>query len=338
MREIGSEFWDIPVGGNTHFKMLNETWWFLSGRIALHYTIKDILSKQKLKKVALPSWCCESMIQPFAFYNIEICFYSVTLEEGKGLKFDFTEIEQCDAILLMDYFGYKTTPTIEFDGIVIYDCTHSVLSYNDNRADYVFGSLRKWAGFYSGGFAYCKNGFTIPPITGVHSEFCTTRKSAMEKKGKYISGETLDKGYLNQFAYAENLLESASANGDLFVADSRDIEMVRKIDVGRIKKQRIRNAAIIHEQLGEFTLFTDISNESCPMFVPAIFPADKRNRMREYLISKQIYLPIHWPISKLHDLDVETKEIYQCALSIVCDQRYDEEHMMKICKTIKSFL
>ena len=43
---------------------------------------------------------------------------------------------------------------INYKGTVIRDLTHSIYSEKYNDADYYFGSLRKWFGISSGGFAW----------------------------------------------------------------------------------------------------------------------------------------------------------------------------------------
>ena len=60
--EIGSEFWDIPVSEERNDLFPNYTQWYLSGRSALQAIIKEL---QNLHTVAMPSWCCDSMVKPF---------------------------------------------------------------------------------------------------------------------------------------------------------------------------------------------------------------------------------------------------------------------------------
>ena len=63
-KEIGSEFYDIPILDRDNLIFNDETKWFVSGRAALDFVIKDIKSKREVKTVSLPSWCCDSMISP----------------------------------------------------------------------------------------------------------------------------------------------------------------------------------------------------------------------------------------------------------------------------------
>ena len=137
--EIGSEFWDIDcLNENSLFPP--ETQWFISGRSAL----KAIISENNFKVVAIPDWCCDSMIKPIVDAGIKVLFYPALHNKGHIPA-------EADCALVMDYFGYTGHSDVRsFEGTVIRDITHSLLSADYNDADYYFGSLRTWSGFYTG--------------------------------------------------------------------------------------------------------------------------------------------------------------------------------------------
>ena len=64
-REIGSEFWNIPLTNKGNKIFPEHTAFFMSGRGALYSVIEDVLKTRKINSVAMPSWCCDSMIIPF---------------------------------------------------------------------------------------------------------------------------------------------------------------------------------------------------------------------------------------------------------------------------------
>ena len=100
MREIGSEFWEKspPVCSD---KVDNEAY-LLSGRTALKFIIDDIHRNRNLRKVLLPSYCCESMIEPFNRSGVEVEFYQVSPDHV-----DYPFENDVDAVLLIDFFGYN---------------------------------------------------------------------------------------------------------------------------------------------------------------------------------------------------------------------------------------
>lgn len=330
--EIGSEFWSVPVSENTKSIFPNNTVWYLSGRCALRAIIKEIKRQIDFKKVALPSWCCDSMITPFLEERIEVKFYSVYFENG--LKKDFSSITDCDAILLMDYFGFKRDFDLVFDGIVINDVTHSVFCGEYIKADYTFGSLRKWAGFYTGGFAFSNNGLLEKSDAKTDCEFIELRKLAMDEKNSYISGSSDSKEYLSKFAQAEDILENYSCGN----ADNIDILRANSLDVDFIRKRRRENAKVIMNEFSDLTVFSELRQDDCPLFVPLLIPDSRRDELRKYLIENKIYCPVHWPVSEFHKLNSKTKTVYEQEFSIICDQRYSISDMEHICSCINNFL
>lgn len=315
--EIGSEFWEVPVCEKENKFFPFNTHWFLSGRSAL----KAIIAENEWKTVSLPSWCCDSMIRPFTNVGIEVHFYP-SLEPIGRLH--------ADAILVMDYFGYSDDSDVAgYKGIIIRDVTHSIFSKSYSDADYYFGSLRKWAGFWTGGYAWgiageakCEN-----------NEYTKLRKSAMLDKKRYIQGITDDKEYLKVFTQAEELLNIAGIDA----AAPRDIELAKYLDIEKIKEQRRENAKVLLDEFANIAVFPLLKPNDCPMFVPIRVPYGKRDELRRYLISKEIYCPVHWPISSYHQLNNQTRKIYDEELSLVCDQRYTEEDMLRIIDCVKEF-
>ena len=88
--------------------------------------------------------------------------------------------------------------------------------------------------------------------------------------------------------------------------------------------------------ISDIALFPEISENDCPLFVPIII--EQRDELKKMLISKGVYCPVHWPISKYHVLTEGTRKIYEKELSIICDQRYSIEDMKKICCLIKGYI
>lgn len=322
-KEIGSEFWDIPVRGKQNELFPENVRWFQSGRSALRAVIQAIKKKSVVRTVAVPSWCCDSMILPFLLEEISVRFYPVYREKGELIQ----EIpEDCDITLIMDFFGYSSN-TEASHGIVIRDLTHSLFSNKHQDADYYFGSLRKWSGFRTGGFAF---GEMITNPGGLEdSLYFSLREEAMKQKKAYINGESDDKSYLELFSKAEILLDECEVAG----ADIHEVEPAGRIDVEYIKKRRRENAGCLLEALSEYAIFPKIKENDCPMFVPVM--VKKRDAVRRELIKEEIYCPVHWPISQYHNEGAMVDELYRNEISLVCDQRYTPEDMRRVIDTFR---
>ena len=327
-KEIGSEFWDAPVIEKENGLFPKGTQWYLSGRSALQAIIREL---KDCSSVAVPSWCCDSMIKPFSDAGFRIDFYPVYWENGIVQEPSM----ESDVLFLMDYFGYTPEParTEGYEGIIIRDVTHSLFSASYSDADYYFGSLRKWCGVWTGGFAWASDGSRLD-VEDPDEQYISLRKLAMEDKRDYIYGTSAGgKGYLDIFGKAEQMLETAGIEG----ASDRDISIASHLDVSLLVNKRRSNAKVLMEALGEWLIFPTLRKQDCPMFVPVLVPGGKRDLLRAYLIRHNIYCPVHWPLSSFHNTEYIDHLIYDNELSLVCDQRYGENDMKYIVDTIHSF-
>ena len=236
-QEIGSEFWEIPLAKQENGVFPKGTDWFISGRGALTAIIKDIKQRITFKKAALPSWCCDSVIMPFLNEGISVEFYPVFFQDGT-IKRELDGVYDCDVLLTMDYFGFIRNEKPDFNGIIINDVTHSIFSGWPQHGDYIFGSLRKWAGFYTGGFAFCENRKIAVEENALDTEYIELRRLAMAKKKEYIYGNTDSKEYLDVFGEAEEFLDKYSCGK----AHSEDIFAARHLDFQDIITRRRENA------------------------------------------------------------------------------------------------
>lgn len=332
--EIGSEFWDIPFTPDENDCFPPNTVWYLSGRTALAAVLKDICAKYTVHTVALPSWCCHTMIQPFVDAGLTVSFYPVFAEHGV-LRQELGDCPPCDVTLVMDYFGYCRTHVVPHNSIAIYDATHSIFSGIPKNGDYVFGSLRKWAGFRTGGFAYPSAGAPLSDAENIRAErYTALRGQAMDAKAAYFTGKTAEKSHLALFAAAEAMLDDGASGS----AAAGDITAARHLNEAELRKKRRENAAALLEYVGKWAIFSNLQSGDCPLFVPICVPENRRDALRRALISREIYCPVHWPVSALHRLDAQTRTIYETELSLVCDQRYGTSEMRRIGQAVCTFL
>lgn len=328
MNEIGSDFWDICVSNKDNEIFNNRVQWYLTGRVALNAIIKDIKKTNSVSKAVLPSWCCESMIVPFLMNGIQVEFYEVYYENGRLVQ-EYPSQKGFDVIVLMNYFGYSQSErTPKYDRIIIRDETHSIFSKSYFDADYYFGSLRKWDGFLTGGFAYKREG-VLPQVMVPFDEYVELRSKAMNMKRRYIIGQTESKRYLNVFGKAERLLNNID---ELYCAENDDINKAYHLDIDFLKGKRRQNAEILIKALNNLTMF-NLSDTDCPIFVP--IRIENREELKARLISEKVYCPCHWGISEEHVLNEVEQRIYQEELSLVCDQRYERQDMEHICEIVK---
>ncbi len=335
-KEIGSEYWSVPTMNKINNLFPESTQWFLAGRSALQAIAKELYG---CHTIAMPSWCCHTMIKPFIDVGIKVNFYPVFWKDGLIQEISLDS----DALFIMDYFGYTAqSPDLSgYKGIIIRDITHSLFSNSYIDADVYFGSLRKWCGVWTGGFAWTKDGHSLLMEKNDDGGYIPLRDKAMQLKSCYINGyagplgnSAVDKEYLNIYNEAENCLE----NMGIAAAAKRDIELAKRIDVDFIRSRRRANAKVLRKYFPDWLIFPELNETDCPMFVPVFVPDGKRDALRRYLISNDIYCPVHWPKSEYHKIDERESIIYGNELSLICDQRYTEEDMCRICEYIGIFM
>lgn len=334
--EIGSEFWDVPTAEREQISFPERTKWFISGTSALQYIIQDAMHSHKIACAAIPSWCCSCMIKPFIRRGIRVFFYSVYVDEAGTLTKDYTTVPPCDITLCISYFGYLDQKTVGTPGgVVIRDSTHSLLCENNRDGAYYFGSMRKWAGFWTGGYAWkCGEWADDKELPAVDPDYIRLRKGAMESKLRYLRGKCENKDYLRTFEEAEEYLDRCSIMG----GSARDVIAARHFDLAAVKARRRQNAECLLAELREYALFGELSEDDCPLFVPVILNNERRNGLRRFLIENRVYCPVHWEITDLHRLTGLQKRLYEQELSIVCDQRYGPREMKRITGLVKDYL
>lgn len=335
-REIGSEFHQRIQEDGDGLNLSDSVEWIyvFSGRTAIETVLKNILQYRTVNKVVLPSYCCESMLQPFKKANIIIEFYDVYYDDG----FKITPFVSDDTTILIwcNYFGFRF-PMADFSafkengGIIIEDITHSLLSeqpYHD-QSDYLVASIRKWEPVLCGGLcADIKGSFFYYPTKTPPQSFINKKHKAMAMKTEYlIKHEALMKEkYLALFNSSNEWLSNNYM--DLGI-DSESRRYIESADIIRQKNKRINNARILYQGLRKMSTIKTLFPEEqmdCPLFVPVIIAEGKRDKVRKTLIKNEIYCPVHWP----HPQASCNSNLYNIELSLICDQRYSTIDMYRI--------
>lgn len=350
MREIGSEFWKP---GKQHIGD-NETF-YLSGRTALDVIVRDAIKTYGITSVLLPSFCCHTMIEPFLINGIKVRFYDVYVADEGVMTADLPGPIGHEMLYIMKYFG---DTDLRYEGAgrdligwttTVEDLTHSCFSISAGRgddssvADYWFTSYRKWFAVAGIAVAGKKNSRLAEAARGQIKEYVELRNRAFDLKQQFMDGEPVDKQeFLNRFGEAEELLSEDYRDYGVGCEEVYDLfHFIDQID--DVRSKRRRNAQILIDGLKDIErikVFTDFQDvKKCPLFVPVIVEDGKRDVLRKHLISKDIYCPVHWPVSGVHvGLTDRAKEIYEKELSLICDQRYGDEDMERYVQEIKGFL
>lgn len=341
MKEIGGEFWTSP-------EKTCDKRFFLSGRTSLEYIARDIKRNSFSDSVLLPSYCCHTMIEPFVRHDFSIRFYDVFYsKERKCICAELPPYREKEVLFYMSYFGFSQISGLDLKTlrekyrIIIDDRTHSWLRTQSlgAQADYSFTSFRKW-GAFSGISEACKyiGCFSDKVWEKRNDRYISMRDTAFGQKADYIVHGGEKELFLKLFGEAEMLLEE---DYEGYRPSYRVIDMLFSTAWEAVRSRRRENAKILLDGLTgvkEIVLpFAQIDEGDSPLFVP-ILVENGRDALRRYLIEHQVYCPVHWPKSNLHEqISERASGLYSTELSLVCDQRYGQEEMKRIVSLIVNY-
>lgn len=340
MREIGSEYSLALHSGCTPCIDIRDSAsggiLMKSGRSAIDLAAAMIENSGKEKSVAMPSWCCGSMLQPFVERGWRISFYEIAFEDEKTvLKGEIPE----DVSLLYTSSFFGSDPLIEINPpssiLRIHDFTHSFLDQTVPDAEFLVASIRKWGAIATGGIFISKE--ELPYLPELKRADGSLKFRAMQMKADYLEKGNDDKNaFLELFSSANHSFEEEYS---MLGIDSMSNSLYQKWNIAEISEIRRRNAGLLREGLADIDEIRCILPDSechVPLFVPAMVSGGKRDALRQHLTAQEIYLPVHWPRPALVPAGL-SRQLFEEELSLVCDQRYGEEDMLRIIQTIKTF-
>ena len=332
MREIGSEYHYCEIESGKGIKIpkgFKDSCFSFTGRTAIETVIRNEL----IHKVLIPSYCCDSMIEPFREAGIQICFYDVNYNECFDVQLNIPE--NVDCLLWCNYFGFSMdmpmlTDFISRGGIVIEDITHSFFSkrqYN-LQSHYIVASLRKWVAILCGGYCATTIGkLNVKPTNTPSDVFLELRKSAMMLKTDYLENGNISKAeFLNKYSESNRWLGD---NYSDYTIDKFSMDYLLHLDLERVRDIRRTNAKVLYEGFNGMHIIRPlfkVTDMDCPLFVPVVVLNGKRDLVRQKLIENNIYCPVHWP----HPKENCESNLYEIELSLVCDQRYNEDDMQRV--------
>lgn len=358
MREIGSEFWleyskvDLTQNRNDVFPLGDDNVYVLSGRTAIDFILDDISTN--VRSVYMPSYCCDSMLQPFVDRDIELYFYDV-ISSSVGLEYVVDHDKDVDLFFATSYFGYGCTTMDAYvetfksrNIVVIEDITHRLLCERSHckSADYLVSSLRKWFPIPSGGLAVKMNGrFRSRDLAPPPVELLSKKVRAMRKKAEYIKSTKKQNNEHDKRQFLElysQFNQSLRFNYKRQGMDDLSLRLMSTLDISSIQTKRRSNAQYVYAKLENFTHIKPLIakpdfTQDCPLFVPIMIRADQRDNLRDYLVRNNVFCPIHWPVSERVVLSPRSTILYAEELSLICDQRYSNTELEPLLNLLGEF-
>lgn len=359
-REIGSNFWldpeiVLPEGTVPLAELALEgadSVFLSSGRSALSLVLDTISTRiPKHSKVALlPPFTCHTVIEPFLAAEYDVHCFPVDEKlclDGQTLIAS-VEATGASVVLVHRYFGFETlhegaaaVHMLRAKGIiVIEDRTQSLYSdFPYLPADYLIGSLRKWAALPDGGFALCRDGCFAGKPTEPDMELERAKLEASYAKHRYLYNRIGKKeAFLAQYRQAEDIL----ANQDrYFKISPTSVQVQSSINISELRTRRRENYEVLLQELAECNLvrplFDSLPMGAVPLYMPVMVVGD-RTSLQAYLARADIYAPVVWPrASCLPVICSAADRLYRQLLCLPIDQRYGVDDMLRMAAQIRSW-
>ena len=306
MEAIGGYFsLELPVRDEYHKNAIRLN----TGRNCLEY----ILRARRYKKVYVPYYTCEAVMEPINKLGIPYEYYHIDIHFEIRDRFTLKEGE---ALLYTNYFGLKQRYVEQ-----LAEKTGSRLIVDNTQA------------------------FYAKPIQGIDT-FYTCRKFFGVADGAYLyTDKLLDEDFEQDESYDRmaHLLKRIDLSAEDGFADFRKVDdgldnqpirkmskltqrIMQSIDYEVVAQKRRENYRMLHELLGEennlqLTLHEDV----VPMVYPFLAPI---KGLREKLIENKVFVARYWPnvLEWTTKDDIEHLFAYQIQ-TLPIDQRYGKEDM-----------
>lgn len=307
------------------------------GRTCL-YSILEA-SMKEVEEILCPDYICSSVTEVPHRIGIPIRHYHVLcnfLPDLESIRNSIGGSDEKKAIILVAYFGMIDLDDVikplrkEYPSLmIIIDDVQNYYGFGRHvDYDYCFSSCRKWFCTPDGADILQRNKARILKDYPMEPEYIQYKVAGnLLKNYSWLMGE----------AVALELISKGEALMDedyLFRCSDIARELLKRTNFFNAEKKRKTNAAFLHGGLDKLGIEHLFNPDLVPFFVPIV--VKDRDKLRKHLFSLRIFAPVHWPVD---DLDLQgNNELYRKELSLICDQRYNEEDMERILKGIEDVL
>ncbi|MBC7525085.1 MAG: hypothetical protein H7239_11680 [Flavobacterium sp.] len=289
-----------------------------AGRNALEY----ILLAKLYKKIYMPYFTCDVLLEPIRKLHINVEFYFI--DEQFEPLFDFNMVKKNECFLYTNYFGLHTRNVTKLTSKcpnLIIDNAQSFYSKAIEGID-TFYSPRKFFGIPDGAYLYTNQ--KLNKTLEVDTSF-----ERFEHLLRRID-ESAEGGY-SFFSKNDKLLN----NNPIKQMSQLTNRLLCSIDYYDISQKRKENFNYLHQALSHHNKIKwQIEKEETPMVYP--FYSEKEN-LRTTLINNKIYIAQYW--TSVIELVKKNTIEYNYSVNLFhlpIDQRVTKLELDKIIKIIES--
>lgn len=281
----------------------------INGRSCLLNIIKTL----NIKKVFLPFFSCDSILEPIKKQKIDFQCYHINDNFLPETKITLKENEY---FLYINYFGVCKQNVekllAQYEDKLIIDNTQAYF-YKTSKRSLSFNSFRKFFGVPNGAIlSYPKNLGKFFRNTKPKNHFSINYGHLIERLND--NQETAYKLFL------EN--ENKQPCG-LFSASNLSVELMNGADLKQTKKVRNKNFNHYHEKLSSKNELKIKATKDAPLCYPFLI-SEKIDKKK--LAQQGIFIPTYWPevLNRKESPNEFEKKLVDRLLPLPIDQRYNE--------------
>ena len=306
---------ELPKGEEYHQNAIRLN----TGRNAFEY----ILRAKKYKKVFLPYYTCDVMLEPIKKLQLEFEFYQI--DETFRPFFDFSRITVSDVFVYNNYFGICDRQVYEVSKKcknLIIDNSQAFYSKPFNGVD-TFYSPRKFFGLPDGAYLYTNTKLNVELEQDVSFQRC-----------EHLLGRIDTEAEQHYRIFKKN--SSALANQSIKTMSNLTMRLLQSIDYKHIAQSRRDNFYFFNAYLGNSNkLNISITEDMVPMIYPYL--TSNGSTLKKKLIENKIFVATYW-LNVLEYADKESIEysLVKNLISLPVDRRLNNSHLLKIVKQISN--
>ena len=312
-KSIGGYFeLELPQGTEYHSQAIALN----TGRNALEY----ILRVRGYKRVYLPYYSCEVLLEPFKRLGVEYTFYHINANLEANLQ---ASLNSDEAILYINYFGLKqdhvNALAQRYGKQLIVDNTQAFYARPIDGID-TFYSCRKFFGVPDGAYLYCDKVLDAE----LEQDYSWERMTHLLKRID-VSAEA---------AYADFREQSEKLkNNPIRKMSNLTHRIMASIDYDGVAGRRRQNYQLLDEAIGNKNgIALPLSADAVPMVYPFL---TTDQQLRQRLIDNKVYIATYWPnVLDWCNNDSTEYTLTTQLLPLPIDQRYGEGDLKGIYELI----
>lgn len=288
------------------------------GRNALAYLIKA----RNIKKILIPKFLCDSIQKLCKRENVQYKYYSI----GKDFLPLSIDLASDEWLYIVNFYGQISNEILEmlvnqYQRVII-DNVQAYFQMPISNVDTIY-TCRKFFGVADGAFLY------TDAKLGQNLELDESFDRMRFLLGRF---ERTAAEFYSEYVANNDMFENEPIKKMSKLTDN----LLRGIQYEKVKRIRTENFKLLHTEFFDVNKLVLTVPDGAFMYPLYI---ENGTEIRKKLQKEKVYIPTLWP--DVFDVCEPFELEYDMAANILplpCDQRYDEENLLRLKKIVKKYL